>query len=309
MPARSAACTSWARTRPCRTPTWGHAREGLARLEHLVVQDLFLTETAFQADVVLPASAWPEKDGTVTNTNRQVQRGRRAVPLPGEARQDWRIIQDIARGLGLDWDYGEVSEVFEELRRVTGSIAGIGWERVSREDAVIYPCLDEDDPGQPIVFAERFPTASKRGRLVPAGIVPPDELPDEAFPMVLTTGRQLEHWHTGAMTRRASTLDALEPEAVATLAPQDMTRLGVVPGETIRLRTRRGAIEAKARPDNGLQPGMVFVPFCYAEAAANRLTNPASTPTARSPSSSSVPSGSSALARATPRPERPPRGA
>ena len=264
-------------------PDMDHAREGLARLEHLVVQDLFLTETAFQADVVLPASAWPEKDGTVTNTNRQVQRGRRAVPLPGEARQDWRIIQDIARGLGLDWDYGEVSEVFEELRRVTGSIAGISWERVSREDAVIYPCLDEDDPGQPIVFAERFPTASKRGRLVPAGIVPPDELPDEAFPMVLTTGRQLEHWHTGAMTRRASTLDALEPEAVATLAPQDMTRLGVVPGETVRLRTRRGAIEAKARPDNGLQPGMVFVPFCYAEAAANRLTNPALDPDGKIP--------------------------
>ncbi len=264
-------------------PDVHHAREALARLEHLVVQDLFLTETAMHAHVVLPASAWPEKDGTVTNTNRQVQRGRRAVPLPGEARQDWEIIQAIARGLGLDWAYGGVGEIFEEMRRAMPSIAGISWERVSREDAVIYPCESEDDPGQAIVFCDAFPTGSGRGLMVPADIIPPDETPDDDFPMILTTGRQLEHWHTGAMTRRAAVLDSLEPEAVAMMAPGDMRQLALLPGDAVRISTRRGAIEAKVRIDSGLQSGMVFVPFCYAEAAANMLTNPALDPFGKIP--------------------------
>ncbi|MDA1072504.1 MAG: formate dehydrogenase subunit alpha [Proteobacteria bacterium] len=264
-------------------PNGNHARDALAKLEHLVVQDLFLTETAFHADVVLPASAWPEKDGTVTNSNRQVQRGRKAVEPPGQARQDWEIIQHLAQGLGLDWNYGHVSEVFEELRQATASITGITWERVTREDVVVYPCLSAEDPGQPIVFSEEFPTPSKRGKMVPANIIPPDELPDADFPMVLTTGRQLEHWHTGAMTRRATYLDSLEPEAIATMAPVDMERLGIAPGEPIHISTRRGIIEAKARMDAGIQPGMVFVPFCYAEASANALTNPALDPFGKIP--------------------------
>ena len=264
-------------------PNVHHAREALAKLDHLVVQDLFLTETAMHADVVLPATAWPEKDGTVTNTNRQVQRGRRAVEAPGEARQDWEIVQDIAVRMGLDWSFSDISEVYEEMRRSMHSIAGISWERVSREDAVIYPCLDEDDPGQPIVFSEEFPTPSRRGKMTPATVTAPDETPDEDFPMVLTTGRMLEHWHTGAMTRRATLLDSLEPEAVATMAPVDMEKLGVAPGEPIRLSTRRGAIEAKARIDAGIQPGMVFVPFCFVEAAANLLTNPALDPYGKIP--------------------------
>ena len=264
-------------------PDAHHAREALAKLDHLVVQDLFLTETAMHADVVLPASAWPEKDGTATNTNRQVQRGRKAVPLPGEARQDWEIIQSIAQGLGRDWSYGSVGEIFEEMRQVMPSIAGISWERVSREDAVIYPCSSEDDPGQEIVFSDAFPTPTGRGLMVPADIIPPDETPDETFPMILTTGRLLEHWHTGAMTRRATVLDSLEPEAVAMMAPGDMRRLAIAPGDAIRILTRRGAIEAKVRTDAGLQSGVVFVPFCYETAAANILTNPALDPFGKIP--------------------------
>ncbi|HZU87913.1 MAG TPA: formate dehydrogenase subunit alpha, partial [Stellaceae bacterium] len=255
-------------------PDVTHAREALAKLDHLVVQDLFLTETAKYADVVLPASAWPEKDGTVTNTNRQVQMGRTALPLPGNARQDWWIIQEIARRIGLPWSYTHPRDVFAEMKQAMPSLNGITWERLMRESSVTYPCDSEDEPGHDIVFGEGFPTASGRGRLVPAAIVPPAEEPDDEYPMVLTTGRQLEHWHTGAMTRRANVLDDLEPEAVASLAPAELRRLGIAPGERIRVATRRGAIELKARSDSAVAPGMVFIPFCYAEAAANILTNP-----------------------------------
>ncbi|MGE5145806.1 MAG: molybdopterin-dependent oxidoreductase, partial [Candidatus Eiseniibacteriota bacterium] len=197
-------------------PDAHHAREALAKLEHLVVQDLFLTETAVYADVILPASAWPEKDGTVTNTNRQVQMGRTALPTPGAARQDWAIIQDIARGLGLDWRYAHPRDVFAEMAEAMPSLANITWDRVERESSVTYPCAAPDEPGADIVFGDGlFPTPSKRGRLVPAIYRGPGEPTDDEYPMVLTTGRQLEHWHTGAMTRRASVLDALEPEAIA----------------------------------------------------------------------------------------------
>jgi formate dehydrogenase major subunit len=264
-------------------PDVEHVREGLARLEHLVVQDIFLTETAKYADVVLPASAWPEKDGTVTNTNRQVQRGRAALPLPGNARQDLWIIQEIARRIGLDWSYAGPADVFAEMKQAMPSLDNITWERVERESSVIYPCDTPDQPGNEIVFGEGFPTASGRGRLVPAAIIPPAEEPDEEYPMVLTTGRQLEHWHTGAITRRASMLDELEPEAVASLAPAELRRLGIAAGDQIRVTTRRGTIELKARADSGVAPGQVFIPFCYAEAAANVLTNPQLDPIGKIP--------------------------
>ncbi len=260
-----------------------HAREALAKLEHLVVQDIFLTETAYHADVVLPASAWPEKDGTVTNTNRQVQMGRKALAAPGEAREDWQITVDLARRMGLGWDYARPADVFAEMTRVMRSLDNITWERLERESAVTYPCDAPNRPGNDIVFGDGFPTPDGRARLVPASIVPPDEQPDADFPMVLSTGRQLEHWHTGAMTRRASVLDSLEPEAVASLSSRDLHRLGAKPGDTVRLVTRRGAIELKARVDGGIPEGMVFVPFCYAEAAANTLTNPALDPFGKIP--------------------------
>ncbi|NUB09296.1 formate dehydrogenase subunit alpha [Azospirillum sp. Vi22] len=255
-------------------PDVEHARDALAKLDHLVVQDLFLTETAKYADVVLPASAWPEKTGTVTNTNRQVQLGRQALPPPGEARQDLWIVNAMARGLGLDWNYEHPRDVFREMKGAMPSLDNITWERLERERSVTYPSLSADDPGQEIVFGDGFPTATGRGRLVPADVIPPAEEPDAEFPMVLTTGRQLEHWHTGSMTRRAQVLDDLEPEAVAYMSPADLRRMGAKGGDRMKVTTRRGTIELKARSDYNVPSGLVFVPFCYAEAAANVLTNP-----------------------------------
>ena len=264
-------------------PDVEHARAGLAKLAHLVVQDIFLTETAFHADVVLPASAWPEKDGTVTNTNRQVQMGRTALALPGDARQDWWIIQEIARRIGLDWRYTGPADVFEEMKTVMPSLDNITWERLREESAVTYPCEAPDKPGMDIVFGEGFPTPDGRAKLVPAAIVPPDEQPDDEYPMVLTTGRQLEHWHTGAITRRATLLDTLEPEAIASLSPFDLRKLGIAAGDSVRVATRRGTIELKARADGAVPAGVVFIPFCFAEAAANALTNPALDPFGKIP--------------------------
>src|SRR5882672_7330982 len=264
-------------------PDVHHARMGMARLDHLVVQDLFLTETAFHADVVLPASAFPEKDGTFTNTNRQVQMGRTALPLPGETRQDWWIIQEIARRMGLNWNYSHPREVFAELAKIMPSMKNISWDRLLRESSVTYPVDSADGPGNEIIFGEGFPTKSGRGKMVPTDIVPPDELPDASYPLVLSTGRLLEHWHTGAMTRRASMLDSIEPEAVAHMAPHDIERQGFQPGQMIRVRTRRGKVDIKLRSDRDVPQGMVFIPFCFAEAAANLLTNAALDPFGKIP--------------------------
>jgi formate dehydrogenase major subunit len=264
-------------------PDVQHAREALAKLDHLVVQDLFLTETASYADVFLPASAWPEKDGTVSNTNRQVQMGRQALPLPGDARHDLWIIQELARRLGLDWNYNGPADVFAEMKLGMPSLDNITWDRLERESSVTYPCPAPDQPGTDIVFGEGFPTKSGRGRLVPVEIRPPAEEPDAQYPMVLTTGRQLEHWHTGAMTRRASVLDAIEPEAHASLSPGDMKRMGIAGGDMVRVSTRRGTVELRARPDNAIPAGMIFIPFCYVEAAANLLTNPQLDPMGKIP--------------------------
>ena len=264
-------------------PDLNHAREGLAMLEHLVVQDLFLTETAFHADVVLPASAFAEKTGTFTNTDRRVQIARPVVASPGDARQDWWIIQEIARRVGLDWNYRGPPEVFAEMAKTMPSLDNITWERLEREGAVTYPVDGPAEPGNDIIFTKGFPTASGRGKIVPAHIRPPDELPDAEYPMVLSTGRVLEHWHTGAMTRRAEVLDEIEPEAVAFMSPRELNRLNLTPGDMLRLETRRGAVELKVRADGDVPVGMVFVPFCYAEAAANLLTNPALDPTGKIP--------------------------
>ena len=236
-------------------PDANHARESLAALEHLVVQDIFLTETAYLADVILPASAFPEKTGSFTNTDRLVQLGRQAVNPPGDARQDLWIIQQMARQLGLDWGDEPVSEVFDEMRHTMPNIAGITWERLEREHAVTYPCRVEGDPGDPVVFVDSFPRETGRGRFVPADIIPADERPDAEYPMVLITGRQLEHWHTGSMTRRATTLDALEPDPVALVHPLDLAAMGggarrrrhdrVAPGKRRALRARRRQLAAR----------------------------------------------------------------
>ena len=296
-------------------PDLNHARHALASLSHLVVQDIFLTETAWLADVVLPASAWPEKTGTASNTDRMVQMGRRALNPPGDARPDLWIIQQIAArvgphaphsmsplpaegadpalgwpggGVGLNWNYeGEesgVAAVYDEMRHAMhASIEGITWDRLERDSSVTYPCLTEDDPGQPIVFTEKFPTPTGRLTLVPASGTPAAEKPDAEFPLVLITGRQLEHWHTGSMTRRSTVLDAIEPMATASLHGDELARLGVQPGALVGIRSRRGMVKVRLRRDDGTPRGTVFMPFAYVEAAANLLTNAALDPFGKIP--------------------------
>ena len=298
-------------------PDLNHARHALASLEHLVVQDIFMTETAWLADVVLPATAWPEKTGSVTNTDRMVQLGRQAMEPPGDARPDLWIIQQMARGMGLDWRYegkyhgvakvtaaapgrpmqdrassggsaalevASVGAIYEEMRQAMHtSIGGISWQRLQRESSVTYPCLSADDPGAPTVFIDRFATHDGRVHLVPAQLIPANERPDADYPFVLITGRQLEHWHTGSMTRRSQVLDALEPVATASLCGGDMHALGVVAGYEITVQSRRGQLQIQVRQDDGTPQGTVFIPFAYAEAAANLLTNGALDPFGKIP--------------------------
>ena len=276
-------------------PDLHHARHALASLQHMVVQDIFMTETAWLADVVLPASAWPEKTGTVSNTDRMVQMGRRALNPPGDARPDLWIIQQLAQRMGastpgtaLDWNYpgdeSGVAAVYEEMRQAMHAvIGGISWERLERESSVTYPCLSEEDPGQPIVFTDRFPTATGRVTLVPADIMPAAERPDADYPLVLITGRQLEHWHTGSMTRRAQVLDAIEPIAMASMHPDDLQQLGLAPGDVVTVQSRRGEVAIHVRRDDGTPRGAVFVPFAYYEAAANMMTHAALDPFGKIP--------------------------
>jgi formate dehydrogenase major subunit len=269
-------------------PDLNHARHALASLDHLVVQDIFMTETAWLADVVLPATAWPEKTGTVSNTDRMVQMGKQAITPPGDAKPDLWIIQQIANRMGLAWDYkGEhsgVAEVYDEMRRAMhAAIAGITWERLEKESSVTYPCLSAEDPGQPTVFIDKFPTANGRVQLVPADIIPADERPDAQYPFVLITGRQLEHWHTGSMTRRATVLDALEPMATASLCGADMVDMNLNAGDVITVKSRRGEVAIHIRRDDGTPRGAVFIPFAYYEAAANMMTNAALDPVGKIP--------------------------
>jgi len=264
-------------------PDVQHARQALSELDMLVVQDIFLTETAYLADVILPASAFPEKTGTFTNTDRTVQLGRQALDAPGEARKDLDIIIDLGRRLGLPWTYTHPRDVFAEMRLAMPSIAGITWERLEAESAVTYPCENEGDPGEPVVFTENFPTASGRARLVPAALIPAAEQPDLDYPFILITGRQLEHWHTGSMTRRTEVLDAIEPGPVGSFNPMDLADLGVAPGGAMTIASRRGSVTLYARADSGTPRGTVFIPFCYYEAAANVLTNPALDPFGKIP--------------------------
>jgi len=212
-----------------------------------------------------------------------VQLGRKALEAPGEAKEDLWIIQEIARRMGLGWNYDGPRDVFNEMRKGMNSIAGITWERLESESCVTYPCENEGDPGQPIVFVDKFPTPTGRAQFVPADIIPAAERPDQEFPFVLITGRQLEHWHTGAITRRASVLDAIEPEPVASVHPLDLDAMGAKAGDVITVESRRGIISLYARADDGAPRGAVFVPFCFYEAAANLLTNPALDPIGKIP--------------------------
>ncbi len=264
-------------------PDLNHARKALSTLEHMVVQDIFLTETALFADVVLPASAFPEKTGTFTNTDRRVQLGRQAVKPPGDAKQDLWIIQEIAHRMGLKWDYTGPSDVFKEMTQCMPSISGVTWERLEDEHSVTYPCTSKEDPGQPIIFTDDFPTSDGLARFIPSPFTNADELPDNEYNYILITGRQLEHWHTGSMTRRASMLNEIEPDPISNMCSEDMIKLNINEGDLITVESRRGKINVYARRDDALQQGQIFIPFCYVESAANLLTNAALDPDAKIP--------------------------
>ncbi len=277
-------------------PDLDHARASLAKLEHLVVQDIFATETAILADVLLPASAHPEKWGSFTNTDRLIQVGRPAVEPPGDAMQDLWVIEQIANRLGAGWSYwraedgaghgaaeAPVARVYEEMRTVMEPLAGVPWTRLVREDAVVTPAPLENEPGHSVVFIDRFPTTDGRATIVPTTFKPGAEQVDAEYPMVLTTGRVLEHWHGGAMTRHASMLDAIAPEALVLLHPTDAERLRVADGVFVELATRHGAVRARASLSNEVRLGQVFLPFAFWEAAANKLTGDALDPVGKIP--------------------------
>ena len=265
-------------------PNLEHAREALTRLGHLVVQDIFFTETCGFADVILPASAFPEKTGTYTNTDRRVQLGRQAVSPPGEARQDLWIIRELARRLGLEWDYTGPESVFEEIRQAVPSMAGMTWARLEDEDSLTYPLVREGDPGEPVIFRDGvFPTDDGRGRFVAADHIEAAELPDEKYPFIFMTGRQLEHWHTGTMTRHSRVLNTIEPWPYVLANPEDLRALGMESGDLLAIESRRGALAVATRVDEGMQQGVFMMPFTYHEAAANLLTNDALDPFGKIP--------------------------
>jgi formate dehydrogenase major subunit len=217
-----------------------------------------------------------------------VQMGKRAVNPPGDAKPDLWIIQEIAKRMGLSWNYqgpeAGVAAVYDEMRQAMhAAINGITWERLEKESSVTYPCLSADDPGRPIVFDDAFSTPDGKVKLVPADIIPANERPDGEYPYVLITGRQLEHWHTGSMTRRATVLDAIEPLATVSMNGADMTQLGVTAGDVITVASRRGEVGIHVRRDDGTPRGVIFIPFAYYEAAANLITNAALDPVGKIP--------------------------
>ena len=261
-------------------PDIAHAEHWFRELEFLAVQDLFLTETARYADVVLPASSFAEKTGTFVNTERRIQVSHQAVPPPGEARGDLDILIDLSERLGLRTAFRTPQDVMQEIARVTPSWAGASYARLEGA-GLQYPVPTADHPGTDFLFADRFPTADGKAIMVPVEYAPPVELPDDEYPFVMNTGRQLYHWHTGTMTRRATGLDSREPTPVVEIHPDDAAKMGVTDGDLIRLTSRRNSLVSAARVSERVAPGQVFVPFHFREAAANLLTNPILDPYAK----------------------------
>jgi len=253
-------------------PNVNKVKKALGKLDFLVVQDIFLTETAEFADVILPATSYLEKMGTYTNSDRRVQIGRPALRPPGEARLDWEIVCEIATRMGHPMQYERVEDIFDEFTSLTEGYRGLDYEILGKAGR-LWPAPDREAPdGIQILFGDGFPTPDGRGKLVPCEYTPARELPDAAYPFVLNTGRLLEHWHTGTMTRRSYALDALRPEAFVEVNPADLERLGAKAGERLRVTSRRGAIELAAKPSTNVSEGSVFVAFHFREAAANVLT-------------------------------------
>ncbi len=253
-------------------PNINKVRKALAALEFLVVQDIFLTETAEFADVILPASSYLEKDGTYTNTDRRVQLGRKVLDPPGQARVDWEVVQDIANRIGLGWSYTSARDVFEEIVAVMPSYANLSYDNLGLTGK-LYPNPDpEHSDGTVVMFGEKFNTDDGLAHLVPAEWLPAKELPDEQFPFVLNTGRLLEHWHTGTMTRRSYALDAIRPGPEVFINPGDAAALGLADGDSARVTSRRGSIVLATRVSHREARGNCFIPFHFREAAANLLT-------------------------------------
>jgi formate dehydrogenase major subunit len=253
-------------------PNINKVRKALSSLDFLVVQDIFLTETAEFADVILPATTFMEKDGTYTNTDRRVQLGRKVLEPRGQARPDWQIIQDISNRIGLPMDYGHPSEIFDELVSLMPNYGGLHYDNLGLTGK-LYPNPDPvNSDGTVVLFDERFGTDDGLAHLVPAEWLPAKELPSEEYPFILNTGRLLEHWHTGSMTRRSFALDAIQPEPYVFLNPDDAKAMGVGDGDFVRISSRRGTIETRARLSHRDTPGTCFMPFHFREAAANLLT-------------------------------------
>jgi predicted molibdopterin-dependent oxidoreductase YjgC len=262
-------------------PDAQHVREALARLEFFVVQDIFLSETAKFAHVVLPAASFAEKDGTFTNTDRRVQRVRRAIEPIGDSKPDWWIICQVAQRLGAKgFDYRNSFDIMEEIRNLTPSYGGISYQRLEN-GGLQWPCPIEDHPGTPILHTNIF--VRGKGRFIPLKYIPPGEMPDKNYPLILTTGRSLYQFHTGTMTRKVAGLNIMEPEGVVEISPQDASQLGIAQGNRVKISSRRGEVITKAKVTESLPPGLVFMTFHFAESAANILTNPELDPVSKIP--------------------------
>jgi formate dehydrogenase major subunit len=261
-------------------PNIAHAEEWVRGLEFLAVQDLFLTETARWADVVLPGSSFAEKDGTYVNTERRIQRAQPALDPPGEARRDLDILIDLTNRLGLPTTWSSPDQVMREIALVTPSWRGVTYSGL-KGGGLQYPVLTPDSKGTPFLFADSFPTSDGRALFVPVEYVAPEELPDEEYPFVMNTGRQMYHWHTGTMTRRSTGLDSREPTPVVEIHPGDALELGIADGDTVRVTSRRGSMLIGARISDRQARGQIFIPFHFREAAANLLTNPRLDPYAK----------------------------
>ncbi len=258
-----------------------HVLEALDKVDFLVVQDIFLTETAARADVVLPAAAFAEKKGTFTNTERRVQLVRQAVNPPGDAWADWVILQELASRIGLKWNYRGPEEIFREIARLTPSYAGISYERLEKEGGLQWPCPDAGHPGTPYLHANQF--SRGKGRFTPVEYQPPAEEPDEEYPLLLTTGRSLFHYHTGTMTRRSGAIDSFKPEELAQISREDAQKFGIGDGDLVKVTSRRGDVKVRVQVTEIVPPGVVFMTFHFHEAAVNRLTSNKVDPIAKIP--------------------------
>ncbi len=261
-------------------PDSTHSKEALSSLDFLVVQDIFLSETAELADVVLPGVSFAEEEGTFTNTERRVQRVRQGIkPLSG-ARSDWKIIMELAQKLGYEWDYNSPEEIFQEMTSLTPHYGGITYDRIAQE-GIQWPCPDPDHPGTRYLHQGKFPRG--RGKLHAIDYIPPAELPDEEYPFLLTTGRKLTQYHTGTLSRRSSGLSGIDPEEMVEINPVDAAKLGLEEGDRMVISSRRGQVTARAFPTERVPERMIFMTFHFSESAANILTNPALDPVAKIP--------------------------